>query len=41
MALNYAEFGAAVQEYLKAKIVAQLDWLNLPKRADASKLAIN
>ncbi len=41
MALDYAEFNAAVQGGLKAKIVAQLDWLNLPKRADTSKLLCN
>jgi len=40
MALNYAEFSAAVQERLEAKFAANLTPPNLPKRADASKLAI-
>jgi hypothetical protein len=41
MGLNYGQFGGAVQEYLGAKIAAHLSPLNLPKRADASKLANN
>jgi hypothetical protein len=46
MEVDYGEFSAAVQEFIKAmfikaKIPAHLASSNLPKRADASKLADN